>query len=155
MEAIDLSKFCTADPYRPKRLVCAFSVTPENIIRLNRKLAESIQSSLVYVHVQEDARIILLEETNDENNPKAGKIHHNREIPMKNLLELLGKGGVPAPAWYEADWYEPLKMWLCKYDEDHRFPTKSAKKRIQKPRKTDLKEMLPKQVQDALEMRER
>ena len=70
-------------------------------------------------------------------------------FPMDSICAALNENGIKPPAYFIVEQVPGEQAWVGEYKPEHRFPIqKMTPGRVQKPRKTDLASMLPKEKKE-------
>jgi hypothetical protein len=153
LKLIDLSKYQQIDLAPESNQILSFTVWPSGEIRLNSKLAGLLGGKSVLLYSSDDAKELLLDETEKEEE-KSRLIPKSAKFKSERLKSFLYRKKVSLPVCYMVEWDEKCEVWRCKLDCSFQNNPKyvpdftsdappSVQKKTRKPRTKGLKDMLP------------
>ena len=143
MDQTELNGFRLIRAAATRATSLSFNVMLDGTMRLSKKLREQIQAKYVRIWMGPDGSQILLEIAEEGMN-EICKVPNNGYIKAGPLKDELAKVGIKLPAKYHVEWDTSINRWRGEYDKDFEFPVNYLpKKRISRPRKSDLQAMLP------------
>ena len=143
MDQTELGEFRLIRAAANRSTSLSFSVMMDGTLRLSKKLREQLKAQFVRIWMGPDGSRILLEVAGEDMD-EICKVPANGYIKAGPLKEELKLAGVKLPAKYRVVWDGDVNLWRGDSDKEFEFPINYLpKKRISRPRKSDLQAMMP------------